>query len=631
SSAYNGADSDGDKIGNACDGCPTTPNPYGSQTQPNCNIDVESINGSYPYMTDECDPNPCTQTYTMEYEMTAPPGSEGPANLETADVWNLVTYQTGVLPNAHPAAYKYTQPAGTLPPGESPTATVGARFCYCAEGQLFGQEHSARSCHLYGGCDIASKWYQNTTADNNWVIPQLTEVNNDGDWPPSAYGGFFFILPGAEKPGSLAHNTSPTYSAPELVDWSNPSAKVALRVTSLETEIVQPPDPDQGLVGKGVEGVLWSHTRSMTGVPHQEYLPWSNHYNASFFGYPPTDLRVFDGVPEANCGVLCMFACHQCNLLDEIANIVLSRINPVDVRVKAVTNKGPEDITDRLAAPIRAALADSDSTWVNAAEHGGWLRGAAPLFAIVSSDANSIMVARHLNGQVVPMNRALIDDVIPVDTDAMAKLALDEPNNERTGSGMVLSASEKALFVIGGRTSEGAWADTLRVHYAPTGTWGEVAIGGIRPREVLAATYHPANRSLYVIDEKRWFGMRFGRMLRIDLNNFESTLVGVWPRHPAFDRVHLSLGADGSLLVVGSSTLRRKHVALSLDMSAPNHPRVLWGRSGRGSVQIAPTLTARGLNLPVTRDGGVENTFIPSAELLHFGPVHKELGIGSCL
>ncbi|MFW5740925.1 MAG: hypothetical protein ACOC1F_11230, partial [Myxococcota bacterium] len=447
-----GRDQDGDEIGDACDGCPHDKNPYKSQLHSNCNIDVEIVTGSYPYRTDECDPNPCTAADSMETAATGNPYDIG--NPASGKLWAEVKYYTGILPNGHPDAYPYFQPGGTLTPGATPTATVGARFCSCkAEDVPAG--FTAMGCHMEGYCPIVPGLYGASASE--WAVPELVDQTSGGPWPPAEPGqpGHVPLEPGAEVSGLGMHSTNHDPSvpaAPELLPSGSVSGVVAMNLSTFEGFDIVPGD----LPGLGVEGVLWTQTRAVTGIPHTAFQPWSNWYQASFFGKSASDIPDPEQLPETSCGPLCEASCKMCNMLDEIANLVLSRINPVDVRVFAVTRHGTEDMTDTLSTSVRSALTDADLQWVNAAEHGPWQGSSTPLFAAVSPDMSSVpLVAAYRHGKVVPARGRLTDDEVPFEAmgilDAPVHLTTP-PDSGRVGAAAVLSATEKAVFVVGGRT-----------------------------------------------------------------------------------------------------------------------------------------------------------------------------------
>ena len=191
---------------------------------------------------------------------------------------------------------------------------------------------------------------------------------------------------------------------------------------------------------------------------------------------------------------------------------------------------------------------------------------------------------------------------------------------------MVLSASKNLLFVVGGRNSDGHWAKTLRTYDPSVERWAELPLqGDALPRKVLAATYHPFTHSLIVMDQKRFWGMRWARLVRIDVNTQQTKVIGMWPRLKN-TKVFLSLAEDGTLLL--SASHRRRTFVFSFDVSESTHhvsPR--WVLVRRGKLALSPTLTNRGLTLPMKRHGKVNNTFVPATDL--HGGTHR--GFGSCL
>jgi hypothetical protein len=608
-----------DGIGDDCDGCPQTVNKYRSNSFPNCNIETEILYGSYPYKTDECDPNPCT------YAQFRAPASTwtGPAQ-DQEIIWNLVDYRAYTLPNNHPDAYEYRKPQGTLEAFEAPTATTGGRFCYC-DLPFPSLEMNPKNCNDYGGCSIDSTWYDDPSLENLWEVTKMMQLANATSVPPS-YVPFplFPMLPGGEVTGTPMHNPSSSYPAWELGDGSTPSAFLAWNISALNTQTF-PHGPNGGFDGIGVEGVLWTHVRQVDGIPHDQFRPWSNHYETGFFGKPPVDFIGSEKIPPLSCGPLCDLNCDICGLLDEVANLILSRINPVDTRVLAVTRYGFRDLTNAVSNSVLEALAQPDAQWITPAETGRWHRAGSPIFALTTPDSTAVsMVAVFSGGSVVPIRRD--DSDIPFAM-AMSGESTSGESTAREGAATVLSATENALFVIGGKTPAGSWADTLRVYHIPTSAWVDVPVSGVTPRKVLAATYHPKHRSLYVMDEVKIGAASFARLIRLDLRTRQGQALGQWPRHPHFDRLHMTLAWDGSLLVASSSSAKRRHSVLSLELGDGSQPSVVWGKLRKGAIALPPTYTDQAVTLPMVTTDGVVNEVVRREELATW----PAPGIAACL
>lgn len=105
----------------------------------------------------------------------------------------------------------------------------------------------------------------------------------------------------------------------------------------------------------------------------------------------------------------------------------------------------------------------------------------------------------------------------------------------REDAGVVLSAWENAIYWIGGRDGDGLHHDLLRFDVA-TGQFRRLDLTGATPQRVLAATYRPDDRALYVVDRVGPFPwLELARLLRIDPVTGHSEQLGAWPRSPVRD------------------------------------------------------------------------------------------------
>jgi hypothetical protein len=140
----------------------------------------------------------------------------------------------------------------------------------------------------------------------------------------------------------------------------------------------------------------------------------------------------------------------------------------------------------------------------------------------------------------------------------------------RSGFASVYSRSLDRLFIAGGRDLAGALLHDLWTG-RPTGGFVrlplEQSLG-----EVLAATYDPAGRRLYLVDRALPKGAKkMGKLLPhsvrlLRVNPFDATVavVATWPSLGLFDRYFLTADRDGGLLIAASSTLAHKHAIVRL-------------------------------------------------------------------
>ncbi|MCC6668361.1 MAG: hypothetical protein IT375_31745 [Polyangiaceae bacterium] len=180
--------------------------------------------------------------------------------------------------------------------------------------------------------------------------------------------------------------------------------------------------------------------------------------------------------------------------------------------------------------------------------------------------------------------------------------ALPQP---RVGFVGVYSRALDRVFVAGGRTQSG---EALRDIWTgrPTGHFFRLGIDG-ELGEVLAATYHPTEHALYLVDQlsqapaksKGGGGSTFARLLRVDVFSGALVQLGAWVRlGVVHDRYFLVVDRDGSLLLVATSALAGKHVVVRLSVPGLAVEGVMHAK---GNLASAPIVDPAGY-LFVTRE-----------------------------
>jgi hypothetical protein len=109
-----------------------------------------------------------------------------------------------------------------------------------------------------------------------------------------------------------------------------------------------------------------------------------------------------------------------------------------------------------------------------------------------------------------------------------------------------------------------------------------VPTSGFELANVIAATYSAKDGMLWVLDEKPKIGNLIvtRRLVRVDPDTGRGTIVGAWVVPNLFDDHWLRIDRDGSLLVVASSSLLKKHAIarIGLSASSPQLAGVHWGQ-----------------------------------------------------
>lgn len=602
-----GEDTDGDGIGDRCDNCKLTWNPataapppdaaYGApMQQPNCNIYSEiTLLDSYPYVGDACDPNPCSPidifaAPTPQSICPGPPGSCPPQD-PTDDKWLMVGYSPLLLPSNKPGAWSYKP---------NPKETVGLRTCHCVYG-------SPRDCQAW--CPIDAGHYGLLPKQTSWVVPNVYPAVKFGAPPGGVLSG---------DPNNFVKRAELAFGVDDPVpqDASNPAAKGF----GLPGQFQGYSFWDLGPVGMPVGGprqAVWSHVDFVPQLKPNAvaaaatYRARSNFYMVGTFAELPS----FD-VPAWAAFGPCRFIanCPHCPLIKDVANWV---VDPAfaSIGLQGVDGHGV-DLTATTSPPVFAALAAPGTRWVPAAESGTWLTPDAAQLAGVAADGSTLGLVLGMRGGVLSNLNAWTAPPPAGGGGPSPFAALATPADggapdrpaPRSDFGVVLSATQNALFVVGGILPSSSLAGDLWRFDVREGSWGVVPFTGPAPAKVLAATFRPEDRSLYLIDELPIRKKTWARLVRIRLDTRQASVLGTWRRHPELHDFFLTNAPRGDLLLVGSK--KQNHfVGRVFDPETLETSRKIHGQ---GVLGLEPTLTDRGLTLPLVEGGTVRNRFIPS-------------------
>jgi hypothetical protein len=189
----------------------------------------------------------------------------------------------------------------------------------------------------------------------------------------------------------------------------------------------------------------------------------------------------------------------------------------------------------------------------------------------------------------------------------------------RTEFGAVLSSTEQAVFIVGGVDGAGVPLGDAWLFGVRAARWVRLPMLDPAPGRVLAATYRPNDRSLYLIERVEpqgpWGHDKRARLVRIDLRTRASSTLGEYKRKKDYDRIYLSNGPSGELVVLGSSESKKRYTGVRMSIGAHGGLSVVGALKGQGVVARRPTLTERGLTLPLLVSGEVQNEFVPISEL----------------
>jgi Thrombospondin type 3 repeat len=634
-------DADKDGLGDVCDNCPDAPNPRGGKGfeygdingQPNCDLLAQVARGEpYPYVGDACNPNPCNRL--MKQFGGAGFSDTNYDSTSGEHLWLTVSYDPQILPNScnPPFATNTCSPQYPMTEGPfvnqftgKPVSTVGMRFCDCA---INGNPTDAWTCHTTLTCPIDAQLY-NQPQPNNWLKQEMKLVATPGpsDPPlPTKPGPGFTYAPNAEQanlPLAAAPGTDPTVAPAANFDLDG-----YLSAPSYASWDLTASGASDDLVGYHLRGVMWTAVREVPQVAAASksvFQNYSNRYKGGYWGLgeQPSGGQTKAACPTCQWGQCeyCLKAvCKSCMTSPDAKSLVIS---PVAEKIFAQSSQGVTDISEEFSLEARSALFDPGARWLTVAERGGWTTlGSLPLaFATLSADSSTVMSVLIAESGGVTAYSTRVGGL----GFAVASGFGPAP---RSDFGAVLSTTENAIFVSGGKLASGELAKDLWMYDIVGSQWRQLPVSGPAPQKVIAATYLPETRSLWLVDQTEQNPV-LARMLRYDLETQTMHQAGKWPRTLKIDRVELSGAPRGNLLLSGSSQQTNHVWGVVIkpkgDGAKGGDLEVIGAFLRKGTLAIEPTLSDTVLTLPLvsSRPTGSDNVAIPASDLF-FKPEKKK-------
>jgi len=657
----------GDGVGDLCDNCPG----HRNRSQANCNLDAEldarSADPTVELLGDACDPVPCAPTTLTERR-------------SSTDLLGRTSYRMDQL-EYDPGLGSATPGVDPAPIDgrttlrwcrcRNATANTPAALAACREPV---QETLSDGTPVFtgeGDCalrDIERHDFDDEGLPWRWTTQTLIEGSLPACDTDAECGlGFRCVGAGAGVmgrcrcasplgcPSGRVTLTNPTlvdrYEAPDdsfvpvretlwrFHDVDIPRWLIDEIVPSVPFDPASP--PSQVFLGEtfpprgAVEGVLWTHTPGEVGQPDFDEVPaagavfrglashyWSGGVTPEFTTREPFPCFI-PFLPFLGGTGICPFCRTQ---VPQPWIVFPGAAGCVDFRFDVPFLQLGIDPIDPFAGLPLAGLevfANDPGPWVAAAETGSWLPDGEGLRYAKLEDGNRVQRL------VIEVQDRLVDPQSndncpqppcePIPAPFVAVAASDDADGPvaRDGHAAVLSATRRALWVVGGRArSGGAELRDVWRHDVETTTWRRLWLGSVALGHVLAATYSPVDERLWILDEtyerpgrghrrRRGRGRRRGpplvrraRLITVHPDFGTAEVVATWRRVTANAEFELSVDPSGALWVAAWRERGGAHVVVRLDTDAPGTVRVLGWRIGAGA--LAPDgvrADARGLTV----------------------------------
>jgi hypothetical protein len=570
-------DEDGDGVGDKCDNCVSVWNPYhGRGYQPNQNIEQERLGVAgpfgifpavpYPYTGDACDAVPTTKVDVHMEPKGSPSG------------WVKMEYTPYLLPASDAVDIGKQFPFIPVDPTTPNLATVGARQCPCTAIDPVKGVVTALRCNNLNQCLIDSGQFQSS---KTWTTPTL--VGSTATQVPQVLPLPSTVQPDATFSGLTVFDPNPfdQILAPHC-GCSKFCPPCAPATFFADWVVPVPNTPGQPTM------LFWTHVLDVTNLQPvgsltaaEIFTPWSNHYNTEFF-VTPLSAVIPDPFTQLAPAPALGSVCSQCNLMTDTPNWA---IDPATGRLAVIGAFASADLTPMTTQPALAAVLSAGGVSLPAAESSAWLTREAPRLAGISADGTSVTFALAQQGAFL-VRAGTANDFL-------------DPPAPRSGFAAVLSGSDAAVYVIGGQLASSAPAGDVWRFGIAEHRWAKLPLADGVFGTVVTATYRPDDRSLYLVDEIPDGKHTKARLLRIDVGTSAVSVLGSWKRH-AERTVFLGNASRGDLLLASSSPAHEHWRALRVSLGRDGHSLLTLAEArGRGTIALRPTLTDRGLTVPV--------------------------------
>lgn len=258
---------------------------------------------------------------------------------------------------------------------------------------------------------------------------------------------------------------------------------------------------------------------------------------------------------------------------------------------------GDLDVTPAFSTAARAAMLHSEWQWVSPAEPPEVLTSGAARLVAWDPAARQVRQTLVVRNGIVEL-LAQGPQGPPPDGPPIGLRAASAGVTPIASARTPLLRGNLGTLVLLGSGDDRAASSTVDLVSLASGSAHGISLRGEGPRRVLAAQLAAREQAALVLDESRGHGPHRARLLWVDLDRRESSVVAAFPRLGVFDRYGIAATPDGDFVLVASSAALRRHVVLQLRANATGVAVLRW-TSGAGTLAGAVQASRAGISLPV--------------------------------
>ncbi len=255
------------------------------------------------------------------------------------------------------------------------------------------------------------------------------------------------------------------------------------------------------------------------------------------------------------------------------------------------------DVTEYIGDGLKASLS-LGLHWANAVESqpeaGNGAK--APSVLGLSADGTAVVERVYLAGGALfgqaDLRRGGPSGQAPTPAAAVAATTSNSPA-ARQDFRAVYSRSTRQLFVVGGADPiTGTLLGDIWLTNIDQVQWMRVPLNGYSVGKILAATYSPRDRQVWILDEITSGSRTLVRLTRVNPVSGQVEMLGTWPRLRIFDSHWLVIDRDGTVLLAASSQKVNKHVVIRIDNATQPHVDNVY--LGQHALALAPLVDGEG-------------------------------------